>query len=113
MLKPALRLMSDYRLRIEEIRDSKVVTSYTRWLESVQVKGAQDQEVYVTFSPLFERIWLESKNRLREDVAQNQPTWDFEANMLCGCTLGRKRTLGLALRTFHWSSSGKCSDWSR
>ena len=42
VLKPALRLMSDYRLRIEEISDSKVVTSYTRWLESVQVKGAQD-----------------------------------------------------------------------
>src|ERR1700730_15637061 len=63
LLKPALRLMSFYRLRIDEIKGDKVVTSYTRWLECVQVIGTENQEVYVTFSPLFERIWLESKRR--------------------------------------------------
>ena len=70
MLKPALRLMSDYRLRIDEIKGSEVVTSYTRWLESVQARGAENQEVYLTFSPSFERIWLESKKSLPEYVSQ-------------------------------------------
>jgi plasmid replication initiation protein len=69
-LKPALRLMSDYRLVIEEIKDSEVITSYTRWVDAVQVKGAENQEVYLTFSPRFERIWLESKKRLPEYVAE-------------------------------------------
>jgi plasmid replication initiation protein len=36
----------------------------------VIVKGTENQEVYVTFSPLFERIWLESKKRLPEYVAK-------------------------------------------
>jgi plasmid replication initiation protein len=65
--KPALRLMSVYRLVIEEITENAVTTSFTRWLDSVQVRGA---EVYVTFSPRFEHVWLESKKRLLADVAQ-------------------------------------------
>jgi Initiator Replication protein len=69
-LKPALRLMSLYRLRIDAIKGNAVVASYTRWLEAVIVKGTENQEVYVTFSPLFERIWLESKKRLPEYVAK-------------------------------------------
>ena len=73
LLKPALRLMSDYRLRIDEIKGGAVLTSYTRWLEAVIVKGTENQEVYVTFSPLFERIWLESKKRLPEYVAKEPP----------------------------------------
>src|SRR5580704_1582561 len=59
LLKPALQLMNVYRLRIDEIKAGAVVTSYTRWLESVQVKGTENQEVYVTFSRRFERIWME------------------------------------------------------
>jgi hypothetical protein len=70
LLKPALQLMNAYRLRIDEIKWDALVTRYTRWLECVQVKGAGNQEVYVTFSPLFERIWLESKKRLPEYVAE-------------------------------------------
>jgi hypothetical protein len=58
MLKPALRLISDYRLRIDEIKGNSVVTSYTRWLESVETRGPENQEVYLPFSPRFERIWL-------------------------------------------------------
>ena len=65
LLKPTLKLMSFYRLRIDEIKEDAVVTSYTRWLEAVIVKGTEDQEVYVTFSPQFERIWLESKSAFR------------------------------------------------
>jgi plasmid replication initiation protein len=70
LLKPALRLMSDYRLRIDEIKGAEVITSYTRWLESVQASGAENPEVYLTFSPSFERIWLESKKRLPEYVSK-------------------------------------------
>src|ERR1700733_4423224 len=67
-LKPALQLMNVYRLRIDEIKDDAVVTSYTRWLEAVIVKGTEYQEVYVTFSPQFEHIWTESKKRLPQFV---------------------------------------------
>jgi len=62
--------MSFYRLRIDEIKEDAVVTSYTRWLEAVIVKETENQEVYVTFSPLFERIWLESKKRLPNYMEQ-------------------------------------------
>src|ERR1700693_5700865 len=69
-LKPALRLMMSYRLVIREIEGAEVLTSYTRWLESVQLKEGENQEVYVEFNPRFERIWLESKKRLPEYMAQ-------------------------------------------
>jgi len=70
LFKPALRLMTAYRLAIEEVKDSEVITSYTRWLECVQLKEGPEQEVYVAFSPRFERIWLESKKRLPEYMEQ-------------------------------------------
>jgi hypothetical protein len=59
--------MTSYRLVIE-IKDSEAMTSYTRWAEAVQVRGAE--EVYLTFGPRFESIWLESKKRLPEYVSQ-------------------------------------------
>ena len=62
--------MSDYRLVIEEIKDAKVITSYTRWVDAVQVRGTENQEVYLTFSPRFERIWLESKKRFPDCMEQ-------------------------------------------
>src|SRR6476619_1350307 len=49
VLRPALRLLTRYRLVIEEIKDARVMTNYTRWLDAVQVRGAQDQQVYVAF----------------------------------------------------------------
>jgi hypothetical protein len=67
VLKPALRLMRNYRLVIEEIKDSQAITSYTRWVDAVQVREA---EVYLTFSPRFERIWIESKKRLLNFAGQ-------------------------------------------
>jgi hypothetical protein len=70
LLKPALRLMSDYRLVIQEVGGPAVHTSYTRWIESVQLKEGENQEVYVTFSPRFEPIWLESKKRLPDYMEQ-------------------------------------------
>jgi plasmid replication initiation protein len=70
VLKRALRLMKLYRLAIDEIQDGQAVTRYTRWIDAVEVRGAQEQEVYLSFSPRFEHIWLESKRRLLEYVAQ-------------------------------------------
>ena len=61
-LKPALRLMTSYRLMIREVAGNEVLTSYTRWLEFVQVKEGPEPEVYVAFSPRFERIWLEHED---------------------------------------------------
>ena len=92
LLKPALRLVIRYRLAIEEIKDSEATTSYTRWLEAVQVRGADNQEVYLTFSPRFERIWLESKKRLPEYVSRNRPTWACGANMHSDFMVGPKST---------------------
>ena len=69
-LKPALRLMMSYRLVIREVEGAEVLTNYTRWLESVQLKEGENQEVYVAFNPRFERIWLEAKKRLPEYMAQ-------------------------------------------
>jgi len=69
-LKPALQLITTYRLVIQEGTGDGVVTSYTRWLECVQVKEGAEPEVYVTFSPRFERIWIESKKRLPEYMEQ-------------------------------------------
>ena len=69
-LKPALRLMTAYRLVIQEVTGAEVVTSYTRWLECVQVKEGTEPEVYVAFSPRFERIWLESRKRLPDYMEQ-------------------------------------------
>ena len=64
VLKPALRLAVNYRLVIEEIKDSQVITSYTRWVEAVQVRGTENLEVYLTFSRRFDHIWLELKKLL-------------------------------------------------
>jgi hypothetical protein len=69
-LKPALRLMMSYRLVIREVEGAEVLTSYTRWLESVQLKEGKNQEVYVAFNPRFERIWLEARKRLPEYMQQ-------------------------------------------
>jgi plasmid replication initiation protein len=57
-------------LVIREVEGAEVLTSYTRWLESVQLKEGENQEVYVAFSPRFERIWLESRKRLPEYMEQ-------------------------------------------
>ena len=69
VLKPALRLMGRYRLKIEEVIDGRAVTSYTRWVDAVEVRGAENEQVCVTFSPRFEHIWLECKKRLLDYLA--------------------------------------------
>jgi plasmid replication initiation protein len=70
VLERALRLMKLYRLAIDEIQDGQAITRYTRWIDAVEVRGAEEQEIYLSFSPRFEHIWLQSKRRLLEYVAQ-------------------------------------------
>ena len=62
--------MAWYRLKVAEVLDGQSVTSYTRWVDAVQVRGAENEEVCVTFSPRFEHIWLESKKLLLDSLAQ-------------------------------------------
>ena len=45
LLKPALQLMTSYRLVIQEVTGAEVLTSYTRWLESVRLREGENQEV--------------------------------------------------------------------
>ena len=56
VLKQALRLMTFYRLAIDEITDSHATTIYTRWVDAVHLKRGENEEVYLTFSPSLERI---------------------------------------------------------
>ena len=70
VLKPAIRLMTYYRLKIDEVLDGRAVTCYTRWVDAVQVMGVETQEVYLTFSPHFEYIWLACKTRLLDYLSQ-------------------------------------------
>src|SRR5271166_527396 len=39
VLKPALRLACNYRLAIEEVEGSQAIINYTRWVDSVYVRG--------------------------------------------------------------------------
>jgi hypothetical protein len=70
VLKPALRLMTAYRLAIDEIKDFQAITIYTRWVDAVQLKRGENEEVYLTFSPSLERVWLESKRCLLKHMAK-------------------------------------------
>ncbi len=47
LLKSALRLMTSYRLVIEEIRDGRPVKIYTRWIESVEVRKPETQSLEI------------------------------------------------------------------
>jgi hypothetical protein len=49
-LKPALRLMTAYRVVLQDVTGAEVFTRYTRWLESVEVKEGPDPEFYVAFN---------------------------------------------------------------
>jgi len=70
--KPALRLATNYRLVIEEIKESAVITNYTRWVDSVLVREVEDPEIYITFNPRFEHVWLELKRYLPKYLSEKR-----------------------------------------
>jgi hypothetical protein len=113
LLKPALRLMTSYRLVIQDVAGSEVLTSYTRWLEAVQLREGENQEVYVAFSSRFERVWLESRSDSGTTWSRSQPTRGSEASTLSGCTVGLKSTSRPEPKAFRSRSSEKFSDWRR
>lgn len=80
--------MGNYRLAIEEVEEGRAITSYTRWVEAVLVNEAEDQ-VYVTLSPRFERLWMEVKKRLIEHAARNPAKMKVRGRY--------------ALRLYHWA----------
>jgi len=75
LLKPALKLMSFYRLRIDEIKEDSLVTSYTRWLEAVIVKGERTD---CRFAPRFH-------NKLVEQVFAVDDLWSIFENATDCC----------------------------
>ena len=102
VLEPALRLMTSYRLVIEDIRDSQAITSYTRWVDAVEVKGSENQEVYVILSPRFERIWLESKKRLLELAAQKPDAIGLRGQYTIRLCAWAKNHLSLGINRITW-----------
>jgi hypothetical protein len=113
LLKPTLRLMSEYRLRIDEIKGAEVVASYTRWLASVEARGAENQEVYIAFNTNFECIWLASKKRLPEYVSQKPANLGLRSQYALSFTLGPKNISRSERNAFRWSSTAKSSVWSQ
>ena len=91
-LKPALRLMTAYRVVIQKVTGADVVTNYTRWLEFVQVKEGPEPEVYVAFSPRFERIWLPgfslTRQRTIKGEFRSRPPGSFQSRFKCSATTG-------------------------
>jgi hypothetical protein len=112
VLKPALRLITYYRLVIEEIKDDEAITSYTQWVDAFQVRGVENQEVYVTFNSRFERIWLESRKLSRITFPRNLPISDSEVSTPSVYTVGRKNTSRSERSASLWSNFEKCSGWS-
>jgi hypothetical protein len=69
-IKPALRLMTSYRLVIPEAEGAEVLPVFQLhpMARIRAIKRRESQQVYVEFNPRFERIWLEAKNA-------SQSTW--------------------------------------
>jgi hypothetical protein len=68
---------------IEDIEDAEVVTSCAGWMDAVQVREGENQIVSLTFSPGFERMWLESKKRLPKYLAE----WPANIGLRSKCTV--------------------------
>jgi hypothetical protein len=111
MLKPALRLMGWYRLKIEEVL--RAVTSYTRWVDAVQVRGAENEQVCVTFSPRFEHIWLESKNLLLDSLAQKPAAIGLRSKYAIRLYAWAKGHLSTEPSELRWKNFAQCSAWIR
>ena len=105
--------MKLYRLAIDEIQDGQAVTGYTRWIDAVEMRGAQAQEVYLSFSPRFEHIWLESKRRLPEYVAQKPANIGLRSQYALRLYGWTKKYASAGTKRISWSSFERCSGWNR
>jgi plasmid replication initiation protein len=92
------------------------------WLRAThagfQVRGSETQEVYLTFSPHFEHIWLESKKRLLDYLAQKSDAIRLRSKYAIRlyawakshASLGNKRVTLEQLRTVLGLNSVKDAD---
>jgi len=64
-------------------------------------------EVYLTFSPRFERIWLESKKRLLDYMDQKPAHLGLRSQYAAAVQLGEKSTSRSARKAFRRSSFEK------
>jgi hypothetical protein len=113
LLKPVLRLMTGYRLVIQEVEGPEVLTSYTKWIESVQLKEGENQEVYVTLSPRVERIWLESKKRLPDYMEQKPANTGLRSQYALRFYSWAKKYAETEPKVFRLRIFGECLGWSQ
>jgi hypothetical protein len=69
-------------------------------------EGAENPEVYLAFSPSFERIWLETKKRLPR-VCFQKPANSGPRSQYSICQYGWAKKHVLERSAFSWNSSEK------
>jgi hypothetical protein len=79
-LKPALRLMTAYRLMIQEVTGADVMTSYTRWLECVR-KGRHGAGSLRSVQPALRsqyslRLYSWAKKHVEGEAQTSNYFWD-------------------------------------
>ena len=80
---------------------------------AVIVKGTENQEVYVTFSPQFERISLETKKRLPEYVSRKPANLKLRSQYSIRFYDWAKKYVEAKPRPFPWRNFAGCSALSR
>jgi hypothetical protein len=107
--------MTSYRLTIRDVVRNEVLTIYTRWLEFAQVKEDPEPEVYVAFSPGFERIWLESRKRFPEYMEQKPANTGLRSQYSLRLYIysWAKKYVEDGARTISLEELDGCSAWSR
>ena len=113
VLKPALRLAVNYRLVIEEIKGSQAIISYTRWVDSVQVRGTENPEVYLSFNPRFEHVWLELKGLLPRYLTEKPAKLRLRSQYSLRLYNWAKNMPLSGVSASRWIDFGKCSAWNR
>jgi len=84
--------MTSYRLVIREVVGTRCLP-VTPGGSNACIKAGQEQEVFVAFSPRFERLCLESRKRSRSTWSRSRPIPRFGVNTHCVSTVGRRSTL--------------------
>jgi hypothetical protein len=79
----------------------------------VQLKEGENQEVYVTFSPQFERIWLESRKPLPSYVEQKPANTGLRSQYALRLTVGQRNTSRMEPKVFRLGTFEECLAWSR
>jgi hypothetical protein len=92
LLKPALRLISVYRLRIDEIRADTVVTSFTRWLEAVKPEERRIRKFTSHSADNLSASGSNQRSAFWTIWNRSRLILDSEASTLSDCTIGRKST---------------------